>query len=51
MDECVLTQDIEIVKGYLKNNIKECNIQIIKGADHSFTDKYKELGEVIKENI
>ena len=51
MDECVLTQDIEIVKGYLKNNIKECNIQIIKGADHSFTDKYEELGEIIEKNI
>ena len=51
MDECVLTQDIEIVKEYLKNNIKECNIQIIKGADHSFSDKYEELGEVINNNI
>lgn len=51
MDECVLTQDIEIVKEYLKNNIKECNIQIIKGADYSFSDKYEELGEVINNNI
>lgn len=51
MDECVLTQDIEIIEEYLNNNIKECNIQIIKGADHSFTDKYKELGEVINNNI
>ena len=51
MDEGVVTQDIEIIEGYLNNNIKECNIQIIKGADHSFTDKYKELGEVINNNI
>ena len=51
MDECVLTQDIEIIEEYLNNNIKECNIQIIKDADHSFTDKYKELGDVINNNI
>lgn len=51
VDECVLTQDIETVKKYLNNNIKDCNIQIIKGADHSYTDKYEELGEIIKENI
>lgn len=38
-------------KRIFKNNIKECNIQIIKGADHSFTDKYEELGEVINNNI
>lgn len=50
-DECVLTQDMEIVKGYLNNNIKECNIQIIKGADHSYTDKCKELGQIIEQNI
>lgn len=51
IDECVLTQDIETVKGYLNNNIKECNIQIIKGADHSYTDKYEELGKTIENNI
>lgn len=50
-DECVLTQDMEIVKGYLNNNIKECNIQIIKGTDHSYTDKCKELGQIIEQNI
>lgn len=50
-DECVLTQDIEIVKGYLNNNIKNCNIQIIKGADHSYTDKYEKLGKIIEQNI
>lgn len=51
VDECVLTQDIETVKKYLNNNIKDCNIQIIKGADHSYTHKYEELGEIIKNNI
>lgn len=25
-DECILTQDIEIIERYLNNNIKECNI-------------------------
>ena len=47
-DECVLTQKIDIVKKYLYNNIKKCNIQIISGADHSYTDKYEELGKVIE---
>ena len=51
IDECVLTQDIEIVKAYLKNNIEECDIQIIKGANHSYTNKYEELGRIIKEHI
>ena len=51
IDECVLTQDIETVKGYLNKNIKNCDIQIIKDADHSYTDKYEELGEIIKEKI
>lgn len=51
IDECVLTQDIETVKGYLNNNIKNCNIQVIKGADHSYTDKYEELGKIILEEI
>lgn len=32
MDDCVLTQDIETVKEYLNNNIKNCDIQIIKGV-------------------
>lgn len=50
-DECVLTQDIETVKGYLHNNIEDCNINIIKGANHSYTDSYDALGKIIKENI
>lgn len=50
-DECVLTQPIDIVKQYLKNNIKNCDIQIINGADHSYTDKYQELSKTIENNI
>ena len=46
-----ITQDIETVKGYLNKNIKNCVIQIIEDADHSYTDKYEELGEIIKEKI
>ena len=51
VDECVLTQPIDVVKGYLNNNISECNIQIIEGADHSYSGKYKELGETINNNF
>ena len=48
IDECVLTEDIETVKRYLNNNIEKCNIKIIDGADHSYTDKYEELGKIIE---
>lgn len=51
VDECVLTQPIEIVKKYLTNNINDCNIQIIEGADHSYAGRYEDLGKVIKENM
>lgn len=51
VDECVLTQPIDVVKAYLKNNLSNCNIQIIEGADHSYTGKYEELGKVIKNNM
>ena len=51
VDECVLTEDIEVVKAYLTNNIRNCNIKIISGADHSYTGKYIELGEIIKNII
>jgi len=51
IDECVLTQPIDVVKDYLKNNINDCNIQIIEGADHSYTNKYDELGKVIKKHF
>ena len=50
-DECVLTQPIEIVEWYLRNNLSECNIQIIKNADHLYTGRYEELGRVITGNI
>ena len=50
-DECVLTQPIDIVKEYLNNNINNCNIQIIDGADHSYTNKYEELGKIITNNM
>ena len=51
IDECVLTEPIEVVKEYLMNNIKKCNIQIIEEADHLFTNKSFELEEIIKNNI
>lgn len=51
IDECVLTQPIDVVKEYLNNNISNCNIQIIEGADHSYTNKYKELGKIVIDNI
>lgn len=51
VDECVLTRDIEVVKRYLKNNIKECDIQIIEGANHSYTNKYNELGDIINNRL
>jgi pimeloyl-ACP methyl ester carboxylesterase len=50
-DECVLTEPIEVVEWYLKNNLSDCNIQIIKGADHLYTNKYEELGKIIRDNI
>ena len=50
-DECVLTEPIDTVKTYLKNNIKNCNIEIIEGANHSYYNKFKELAEVINKNI
>lgn len=51
IDECVLTQPIEIVKKYLENNILNCKIEVINGADHSYTNKYEELGKVIEDNF
>ena len=51
IDECVLTESIDVVKEYLNNNIKDCNIQIIDGADHSYTNRYQELGNAIYSNI
>ena len=50
-DDCVLTQPIEVVTWYLRNNINNCNIQIIEDADHLYTGKYEELGKIIRDNI
>lgn len=50
-DDCVLTEPIEIVEWYLKNNLIDCNIQIIENADHLYTGKYEELGKIIMNNI
>ena len=46
-DECVLTESIDVVSGYLKNNISNCNLHVIKNTDHIFTAKVEELGEII----
>lgn len=51
IDECVLTQPIDVVKEYLTNNLSNCNIQIIEGADHSYSNRCEELGKVIKNNM
>lgn len=50
-DECVLTQPIDVVRDYLNNNIRYGNIKIIKGADHSYTNSYNQLREIIVDNI
>lgn len=50
-DECVLTKPIEVVESYLKNNLSDCNIQIIENADHLYTGKYEALGKIIRNNI
>ena len=50
-DECVLTEKIDVVKDYLAKNIEMTNIQIIAGANHSYSGKYKELGEIIEINM
>ena len=51
IDDCVLTEDIETIKGYLSKNISRCRIEIIKDADHSYSCKEKELGKVIIDNF
>ena len=50
-DECVLTESIDVIKNYLANNFKNCNINIIPGADHLYNGRYKELGTIINDNI
>ena len=46
-DECVLTQPIGDVIYYLQNNLKNCEIKVIKDADHAYTGKYDELEKAI----
>ena len=50
-DECVLTEEKETVVNYLKSNIKNCKLEIIKSANHSYESKEKELEKVVGENI
>ena len=50
-DECVLTQPVEVVKNYLENNLSDCKICIIKGADHLYVGKYEELSDIIKSSL
>ena len=50
-DDCVLTEPIEVVKNYLIENIKNCHIEIIEGANHSYTNKCTELEKIIKHNF
>ena len=50
-DECVLTQPVDVVQNYLKNNLSNCLIHVIKGANHLYVGKYRELSDVIKKNI
>ena len=50
-DECVLTMPIDTVIKYLQDNISNCSIKVIPGADHLYVNKYSELGEAIKEIV
>lgn len=34
-------------KQYLTNNISHCNLQIIEGADHTYTNKYVKLEKLL----
>lgn len=51
IDECVLTEPIEVVQEYLKNNIKDSNVQVIRGANHSYINCFEELGKVVEKYI
>lgn len=50
-DECVLTEPIEVVKWYLKNNLSNNNIRIIENTDHLYTGSYEKLGKIVRNNI
>ncbi len=51
LDECVLTQPIDVVKQYLNNNISKCYLQVIECANHSYKGKYQELENILKNII
>ena len=51
IDECVLTEPLEVVKKYLTRNLEDSNIQIIKGANHSYSNKYMDLYQIIYKYI
>ena len=50
-DVCVLTEPVDIVKAYLKNNISNAQIHVIEGVGHSYAGKYEDLGEIIEKNV
>ncbi len=50
-DVCVLTTSVSNVVNYLKNNIRHCDIEILENCDHSFTNKGKELADIINKNF
>ena len=50
-DECMKTQPVDIVTGYLTNNIRDLKIEIIDGASHTYRQKNAELSNVIKSNF
>lgn len=47
LDELVLSQPEEIVRGYLKHNIKDIEISVIDGANHGFHERCEELKTVV----
>lgn len=51
LDECVLTEPVDVIRNYLKNNLADCEIRVIEGTGHSYTDKYDELGKIIENNL
>ena len=42
-DECVLTKSIDVVKKYLEDNISNCSLYVIDGADHCFLPQFEKL--------
>lgn len=50
-DVCVLTEPVDTVKAYLKNNISNAQIHIIEGAGHSYAGKYEDLREIVEKYV